>query len=149
MKLFEDDRETKAFIIGFTSSVLAGVITLYVFYEYISKRVISRTIEEYVKQRKYQQSNMYYQSEVINDMQSNINLPKLSYEIVTSELDDVNNKWIPVLKHTFYGNTEDEIIGLIKSHKQTDSFFRASFEGVFNWKGGTIKLKNDEIKLLV
>lgn len=59
-----------------------------------------------------------------------------------------NDRWNKVLAHIFYGNNEDEISQLIQAHRQTDSFFDSSFKGVFNWKGGTIKLKNkiDDLK---
>lgn len=50
--------------------------------------------------------------------------------------------WNPVLAHTFYGQTEEELENLVQAHRTTDSFFDASFNGIFKWKGTEIKLKN-------
>lgn len=44
-----------------------------------------------------------------------------------------NNERTPVLTHTFYGKTADEINGIVAAHQQTDSFFRAALTtGRFN-----------------
>ncbi len=77
-----------------------------------------------------------------------INFPKLELNIITSEYDDSNNTWRPTLKHTFYGNTENEILELVNSHRRTDTFFDASFSGIFKWKDGSIKLKNTVYDLI-
>lgn len=65
---------------------------------------------------------------------------KLKLKITTCELYD--SQWNEVLSHTFYGNTENEISQLIEAHRKTDSFFNSSFKGIFEWKGGSIELKN-------
>lgn len=71
--------------------------------------------------------------------------PPLELIITTHEL--VDEEWIASVKHTFYGYTQKELFALVEAHKQTDSFFKSSFEGKFKWKGETIRLKNSEVKV--
>ncbi len=117
--------ETKGFILGFVASVFAGVITLWIYNKYIQDKAADIAIDQYTK--RLGKVNM-------------LNEPKLNLEITTFEYYD--NQWNPVLTHTFYGNTENEINQLIDAHRKTDSFFDASFTGEFKWKEGTIQLKN-------
>ncbi len=69
-------------------------------------------------------------------------LPRLMMDVTTCEYDDKTKKWTPVITHTVYGDTREEMYGIIESHQKTDAFFAASFTGKFEWKGGIIKLKN-------
>ncbi len=50
--------------------------------------------------------------------------------ITTYELSD--NNWIATVTHTFFGDTETELKGIMEAHKKTDVFFAASFTGNFN-----------------
>lgn len=68
--------------------------------------------------------------------------PSLMLTVSTYEL--VNNKWIATMTHIFYANTQEELFKIMDAHKTTDSFFRASFEGIFKWKGEIIVLQNSE-----
>ena len=68
-------------------------------------------------------------------MTNDTKLPSHKLKIKTCEY--YNNKWNPVLIHTFLGNTEEEIAGLIDAHRQTDSFFDASFSGFFKYSRWT------------
>lgn len=40
---------TKEFIYGFATSVVAGVVTLYIFYNYMEKKTVNTAITEYQK----------------------------------------------------------------------------------------------------
>lgn len=42
---------------------------------------------------------------------------------MTYELDA--GRWVPVVKHEFYGRTREEAIGVMQAHERTDSFLRA------------------------
>jgi type VI protein secretion system component VasF len=42
-------KETKGFIYGFAASIAAGVITLYIFYNYMQKQTAETVIKEYRK----------------------------------------------------------------------------------------------------
>lgn len=75
-------------------------------------------------------------------MTGNYETPKLMLTISTYELRD--DKYIATLTHTFYADTQQDLFSLMEAHKTTDSFFRASFEGVFKWKEGVIVLRNSE-----
>lgn len=70
--------------------------------------------------------------------------PKLRYAIVTFEIDEEQDIARETLCHVFYGDSTEEIKGLIEAHKKTDSFFAGSFEGI--WKN--IKLQNQVIGLI-
>lgn len=52
--------------------------------------------------------------------------PPLQLIITTHEL--VDEEWIASVNHTFYGYTQKELFALVEAHKQTDSFFAASFK---------------------
>lgn len=117
---------TNRFIIGFVSSLLAGLTLLYLYNRYSSKNQPVAGMNT---------SNQQPLTGI--NMDSN---NKLKLKITTCEFYD--NKWNRVLNHTFYGNTEQEINDTIKAHRITDSFFDASFKGVFQWKGEEIELKN-------
>lgn len=123
MKLNE---ESKGFILGFFTSVVAGVITLWIYYNYIQVKTSQIAINEYTKR--------------LDKKINTLNEQKLKLEITTSEY--YNNQWNPILTHIFYGNNNDEIDQLIKAHRKTDVFFDASFTGEFKWNEGTIRLKN-------
>jgi len=43
------NNETKGFIYGFVASVAAGVITLYIFYNYMQRQTANVVIDEYYK----------------------------------------------------------------------------------------------------
>lgn len=70
--------------------------------------------------------------------------PLMKYATVISELDEDKGIWREILVHIFYGDTMDEIQGLILAHRKTDTFFDGSFLG--HYKG--IKLKNEIIGLI-
>lgn len=70
--------------------------------------------------------------------------PPLKYAIITSELDEDKGIWRETLVHVLYGDTTDEIQGLIAAHRKADTFFDGSFLGYYN----DIKLKNDVIGLI-
>lgn len=59
----------------------------------------------------------------------------------------IGNRWIGTTSHTFHGSTQEEIFDLIEAHKSVDTFFAASFHGVFYYHLGAIRLKNSEIKI--
>lgn len=160
-----EDKETKGFIIGFVASVATSVISLIIFYDYFAEKAAERAIINYKKEFGIMNQSQYtyptqqiYSSHpkgmfkmspnLINLDSNNIESSSLELSITTCEFDDNTNTWIPVLTHTFHGNSEEEIANLIDAHKETDSFFRASFEGVFSWKGGSIKLRNVESNIL-
>ncbi len=68
-------------------------------------------------------------------------MTNLKLEITTYEF--YNNKWNEVLTHAFYGTSKQDILALVEAHKKTDSFFRASFTGRFEWNNDVIELKNE------
>lgn len=70
--------------------------------------------------------------------------PPLKYAIVTSELDEERGVWIETLTHIFYGESLDEIQGIIAVHRKTDVFFNGSFLGSYN----DIKLRNEVVGLI-
>lgn len=121
-------QETKGFLVGFVATVAAGIVTMYIFYNYMQDKSAQIAVREYQKRMDGKGFNM-------------LNSSKLKLDITTYEY--YNDQWNPVLTHTFYGNTEEEISQLITSHRSTDSFFDASFNGEFKWKEGIIKLKNE------
>lgn len=47
------------------------------------------------------------------------------------------------LKHTFYGRTLKQAIGIAHSHLITDFFYSSSFTGEMTWNGTVLKLYND------
>lgn len=70
--------------------------------------------------------------------------PSLKYAIITSELEEDEGIYVDTLVHIFYGDTMDEIQGIIAAHRKADQFFNSSFLG--DYKG--ITLKNDIIGLI-
>lgn len=70
--------------------------------------------------------------------------PTLKFAIVTFELDEEKEEAIETIGHIFYGDTIEDIQGLIAAHRKTDTFFDGSFSG--QWKD--IKLKNEVLGLI-
>lgn len=62
----------------------------------------------------------------------------VKYTVVTYELRGAS--WVPVVSHTFYGDTGPEVLSLVEAHKRSDAFFRGSFAGSYNG----IALRNDK-----
>lgn len=117
-------------IIGVVTSVISTTIVILIITPWLTKKAADEAISQYVQSQT--QKKLY-------GISTN---PKLKLEILTSEYYD--NNWNPVIMHTFYGDTEKELNDLVNSHRQTDTFFDASFIGTFKWKGSTLKLKNTE-----
>jgi hypothetical protein len=80
------------------------------------------------------------------DTKEEYTIPDLQCTITTYELIG-EDKWVAILSHTFHGSTQEELFAIMKAHKESDSFFRSSFEGEFEWKGGIIHLINSEPKV--
>lgn len=70
--------------------------------------------------------------------------PPLKFAITTYELDEESGVWIETLAHVFYGNTIDEIQGLMAIHRKADKFFDSSFLGSYDG----IILKNEIVGLI-
>lgn len=148
MATFLKAHETRNLALSVTASVIAGIATILIAGTYMarkgSEQTIARTMA--IQQQPRMQENVY--SNDIYSM-SNVDMKgtssdrskqKLTVSIATSEF--YNNQFNLVLTHTFYGNNEEEIENLVQAHRITDSFFDASFKGIFKWKGTEIKLKN-------
>lgn len=73
-------------------------------------------------------------------------IPELQTTITTYEL--LGNRWEAAVSHTFHAHDQETLFRLIEAHKTTDAYFRASFEGQFIYHGGTIYLRNSEIKVV-
>lgn len=56
--------------------------------------------------------------------------------------------WNAAVSHLFHGETAERVYQLSESHKVTDAFYKASFEGKFPWKGGVLILKNSEPQII-
>lgn len=56
--------------------------------------------------------------------------------------------WKATVTHIFHADNVQRAYQIMESHKQTDSFFRASFEGIFPWKGGEIILRNSRPQVI-
>lgn len=134
-------RDLKYLLGSFAVITAATVIGLYIYNDVLKMHWTRRT-EQYYGQMNSTSRYNYRSPETEHIENHKEYFPKLELEIITSEYDDENNIWRRTLGHTFYSDTEDEIIGLVNAHRQTDTFFDASFSGIFEWKGGTIKLKN-------
>ena len=69
-------------------------------------------------------------------------VPLLAMVITTYELRQENGQqiYVATVSHTFYGNTEDELKGIMNAHAKTDRFFAGSLVG--KWDG--IVLRNSE-----
>lgn len=77
--------------------------------------------------------------------------PPVTLIITTYELAEDSNKnpiWKATVTHVFSGETVERVRQISEAHKLTDSFYKASFEGVFPWKGGNIYLKNSEPQIV-
>lgn len=137
--------EKREVAIGLAAGIISGVASIIIASNYIatkaSEKTIARTMS--LQQRPRIEENVYGMNIGTSGDKSK---QKLSVSITTNEF--YNNIWNPVLAHTFYGETEEELENLIQSHRKTDIFFDASFKGTFNWKGTKIELKNSEPKLL-
>lgn len=78
-------------------------------------------------------------------------VPPVSLIVTTYELAEEppgHYFWKAVLSHIFHGETIERAYQLSESHKETDAFYKASFEGRFPWRGGTIILKNSEPQII-
>ena len=77
--------------------------------------------------------------------------PPVMLMITTYELTEDSNKnpiWKATVSHIFSGETVERVHQIADAHKKTDTFFAASFEGVFPWKDGNIYLKNSESQII-
>lgn len=78
--------------------------------------------------------------------------PQVSLIITTYELaEDADNNpiWKATVTHIFSGETVERVYQISEAHKLTDSFYKASFEGVLPWKGEDIILKNSEFQIVM
>lgn len=78
-----------------------------------------------------------------NDSKPDYKIPSLQMTVTSYELIG-ENKYVAVLSHTFHASTQEELYAIMNAHKETDPFFKASFEGEFKYKGGILYLKNSE-----
>ncbi len=69
-------------------------------------------------------------------------IPALAMLITTYEYQQKNGKpvFVATVSHTFLGDTEEELKGIMQAHAKTDQFFAGSLKG--NWNG--IVLRNSE-----
>ena len=69
-------------------------------------------------------------------------IPALAMLITTYELSQENGKpvFVATVSHTFLGDAEEELRGIMHTHAKTDQFFAGSLKG--NWNG--IILRNSE-----
>lgn len=44
------DKETKGIIIGFVTGIASGLVTLYIFYNYVAKNMVQQAAEKAAKQ---------------------------------------------------------------------------------------------------
>lgn len=73
--------------------------------------------------------------------------PPLRFVIITQEFDEekgATGEYVDTIGHVIYGETMDEIQGIIAAHRKADKFFDSSFLGMYDG----IKLKNDVIGLI-
>lgn len=57
-------------------------------------------------------------------------------------------EWLATVTHVFHADTVERAYQISESHKETDAFYKASFEGRFPWKGSVIILKNSEFQII-
>lgn len=57
-------------------------------------------------------------------------------------------EWLATVTHIFHADNVQRAYQIMDAHKQTDSFFKASFEGRFPWKGGEIILRNSKPQII-
>jgi hypothetical protein len=69
-------------------------------------------------------------------------VPELQKIVTTYEF--FNDKWVAMVSHTFFADTQQELIQIIEAHRRSDDYFDASFKG--EYKG--IKLLNGESEVL-
>ncbi len=77
--------------------------------------------------------------------------PPVTLIITTYELSEDANKnpiWRATVTHVFSGETVERVYQISEAHKTTDQFYKASFEGVFPWKGGNIYLRNSDPQII-
>ncbi len=77
--------------------------------------------------------------------------PPVNLIITTYELAEDSNKnpiWKATVTHVFSGETVERVQEIAEAHKKTDTFFAASFEGVFPWGDGNIYLKNSDPQIV-
>lgn len=72
-------------------------------------------------------------------------IPELMVTVTTYEL--LGNRWEATVSHSFHAHDQETLFRLIEAHKSTDTYFRASFEGIFHYHGGLIYLRNSEAKV--
>lgn len=72
-------------------------------------------------------------------------IPELQITITTYEL--MGDKWIASVSHTFHASDQQTLFRLIEAHKSTDAYFKASFDGIFQYHGGSIYLRNSDAKV--
>jgi hypothetical protein len=83
---------------------------------------------------------------IMPDIDNNYEVPPLQITVTTYEF--IEDKWVASISHTFHGNDQDTLFRLIEIHKNTDPYFRASFDGIFYHREGATHLKNSEVKVL-
>lgn len=69
-------------------------------------------------------------------------IPELIVTVTTYEL--LDDRWEATISHSFHAHDQDTLFRLIEIHKSADPYFRASFDGIFYYRGGTVYLKNSE-----
>lgn len=79
-------------------------------------------------------------------VQPAINLVITTYELV--EDTPSHPIWKATVTHVFSGDTVERVYQISEAHKLTDSFYKASFEGKFPYKGGVIILKNSKFETM-
>lgn len=78
-------------------------------------------------------------------------VPSVTIVITTYELAEEPKGhyfWKATTSHAFHGETVERAYQISDAHKDTDQFYKASFEGRFPWKGGVIILKNSEFQIV-
>lgn len=78
-------------------------------------------------------------------------VPLVTIVITTYELSEEPKGhyfWKATLSHAFHGETVERVYQLSDAHKNTDQFYKASFEGRFPYNGGIIILKNSEFQIV-
>lgn len=78
-------------------------------------------------------------------------VPPVSIIVTTYELAEEpagHYFWKATVSHLFHGETIERVCQISESHKETDAFYKASFEGRFPWKNGVIILKNSEFQIV-
>lgn len=147
MAQFLKREDYKYVVINAISLITAGVATAYIASKYIASEAATQAAEKTIAKTMGARANTVspkqeVQTEKVYSMATK---PKLALEIITSEYNPDIDNYEPVLGHRFYGDSEKDLYALIESHKKTDKFFKASFEGIFMWRGSEILLRNEVI----